>query len=83
MYPGNNMEAISIFIKKSTKEFNIIALYNSPHTKAPHLYAIMEFIMKERGIVPIIIVGNLNINTPENNNTHLCNYMKSNYICYQ
>ena len=43
----------------------------------------MDFIMKERGNVPIIIVGDFNINTPENNNTHFCNYMKSNYNCYQ
>ena len=50
MYPGNNMEAISIFIKRSTKEFNIIALYNSPYTKAQHLYAFMDFIVKEREI---------------------------------
>ena len=39
--------------------------------------------MKERGNVPIIIVGDFNINTPENNNKPLCNYMKGNYSCYQ
>ena len=43
----------------------------------------MDFIMKERGNVRIIIVGHCNINTPNNNNTLLCNYMKSNYNCYQ
>ena len=79
VYPGINTEAISIFIKKSTKEFSIIALYNSPYTKAPHLYAFMDFIMKERRNVPIIIVGDFKINTPENNSTPLRNYMKSNY----
>ena len=77
------MGTISIFAKKSTKEFNIIALYNSPHTKAPHLYAIVDCIIKERGNVLIIIVGDFNISTPVNNNTPLCNYMKSNYHCYQ
>ena len=83
MYAGNMMKAISIFIKKSTKELNIIALYNSPHTTAPHLYAFMDLIMKESVNVPKIIVGHFNINTPENNNAPLCNYMKINYNCDQ
>ena len=82
MYPGNNMAAISFLLKKSTKEFNIIPLYNSPHKKAPHVYAFMDFIMKE-GNVPILIVGDFKINIPKNNNTTLCTYMKSTYNCYQ
>ena len=33
--------------------------------------------------VIVIIIGDFNINTPRNNKTPLCNYMKTNYNCNQ
>ena len=82
-YPGYNVEAIKLVLQNGIDKLVIIAIYNSPQTRSVELYTTIQNMLTGCKNVPVIIIGDFNINTPRNNKTSLCNYMKINYNCNQ
>ena len=82
-YPGHNVEAIKLVLHNGIDKLVIIAIYNSPQTRSIELYTTIQNMLTGCKNVPVIIIGGFNINTPRNNKTPLCNYMKINYNCNQ
>ena len=67
----------------SAKEFNSVGLYSSPITKTLQLHAVMDCILKEKTDVPLVIMGDFNIDTPVGGDTHIFSFMKKKYNCDQ
>ena len=61
----------------------MIAIYSSPQTQATELYTTLHEILIECDNVPVIIIGDFNVQTPKDNTNPLCNYMKAVYKCNQ
>ena len=78
-YPGFNIEAISMVIRKATTMYYIIGLYNSPHTRTEELHMVLDKVLKERNGLPTVILGDFNVDVPANNDSSLCKYMKRKY----
>ena len=82
-YPGHDVEAIKLVLQNRIDKLVVIAIYNSPQTRTVELYTTIQNMLTWCKNVPVIIIGDFNINTPRNNKTPLCNYMKTNYNCNQ
>ena len=82
-YPGHNIEAIKLVLEHGMNQLCVIAIYSSPQTQATELYTTLHEILIECDNVPVIIIGNFNIQTPKDNTNPLCNYMKVVYKCNQ
>ena len=82
-YPGHDVEAIKLVLQNRIDKLVVIAIYNSPQTRTVELYTTIQNMLTGCKNVPVIIIGDFNINTPMNNKTPLCNYMKTNYNCNQ
>ena len=78
-YPGHNVEAIKLVLQNGTDKLVVIAVYNSPQTRTVELYTTIQNMLTGCKNVPVIIIGDFNINTPKDNKIPLCNYMKTNY----
>ena len=72
-YPGHDVEAIKLVMQNRIDKLVVIAIYNSPQTRTVELLTGCKN-------VPVIIIGDFNINTPRNNKTPLCNYMKTEVV---
>ena len=82
-YPGHDVEAIKLVLQNRIDKLVVIATYNSPQTRSVELYTTIQNMLTGCKNFPVIIIGDFNINTPRNNKTPLCNYMKTNYNCIQ
>ena len=78
-YPGHDVEAIKLVLQNGIDKLVVIAIYNSPQTRTVELYTTIQNMLTWCKNVPVIIMGDFNINTLRNNKTSLCNYMKTNY----
>ena len=79
----NDVEAIKLVLQNRIDKLVVIAVYNSPQTRTVELYTTIQNMLTGCKNVPVIIIGDFNINTPRNNKTPLCNYMKTKYNCNQ
>ena len=82
-YPGHNVEAIKLVLQNRIDKLVVIAIYNSPQTRTVELYTTIQNMLTGCKNVPVIIIGDFNINTLKNNKIPLSNYMKTNYNCNQ
>ena len=76
-YPGHNIEAIKLVLEHGMNQLCVIGIYSGPQTQAIELYTTLHKILIECDNVPVIIIGNFNIQTPRDNTNPLCNYMKA------
>ena len=77
-YPGHDVEAIKLVLQNRIDKLVVIAIYNRQQTRTVELYTTIQNMLTGCKNVPVIIIGGFNINTPKNNKTPLCNYMKTN-----
>ena len=82
-YPGHNTEAINLVLEHGMNQLCVIAIYSSPQTQATELYTTLSHSVNISCNVPVIIIGDFNIQTPKDNTNTLCNYMKAVYKCNQ
>ena len=68
-YPGHNVEAIKLVLQNGIDKLVVIAIYNSSQTRTVELYTTILNMLTECKNVPVIIIGDFNINTPRNNKT--------------
>ena len=82
-YPGHNIEAIKLVLEHGMNHLCVIGIYSSPQTQAIELYTTLHKILIEWDNVPVIIIGDFNIQTPKGNTNPLCNYIIYIYKCNQ
>ena len=82
-YHGHNIEAIKLVLEHGMNKLCVIVIYSGPQTQATKLYTTLYEILIECDNVPVIIIGDFNIQTPKDNTDPLCNYMKAVYKCNQ
>ena len=79
MFPGKDIEAIQVVIKKFSKVFTIIGLYSSPHTTVEQIHTFVDNMLSNANDQPIIMIGDFNIDLSVKRNTSFCKFMKSKY----
>ena len=64
-YPGHDVEAIKLVLQNRIDKLVVIAIYNSPQTRTVELYTTIQNMLTGCKNVPVIIIGDFNINTPK------------------
>ena len=78
-YPGDKVEAINVIISKESVPFNIVGLYKSPKTLIAELANSVKLILKDHNELPLILIGDFNLDVANRANKVFCDMMKTKY----